>query len=280
MLEFGRNSRLDIYLNKIMNSFQLNKFKFIIHILSLKLLNYFRVYKGDWVMGRVACLGQDVYKLLNLNLPIINYQKARIDYLNDVFSKTIRNTQAIQAIPYIPRDDIKGLVLQQEALRIYNESPKALYMDSYSELTDQRFLSRKQKWSFYANYSDIAHSEEFKNKFESQGLLGINDILDQYRQFFSLFRLNYGSVPIIFIHFPIKLETREKFKLRAAEIKNAIDLLKNDFQPFYSFEVNDEIVDWPKTNLTEIDFFPYHYNQDTYTYLANQIKSINVFKSS
>jgi hypothetical protein len=229
-------------------------------------------------MGRVACLGQDVFKLLNLNPPLINTQKGRIDFLSDVLNNLNCKPHTNDTLKYINRNDIKGLILQQELFCKYKKPPVALYMDSYSELTDQRFFHKKNKWSFYVNYSDIAHSEEFKGKFDSQGLLGLSEMMDQYYQFFSLFRLNYGSVPIIFIHFPVKLESREKFILRATEIKNTIDILKNDFQPFYSIEVNDEFVDWPKANSSEKQSFPYHYNLDTYVYFANQIKNLNILK--
>ena len=87
----------------------------------------------------------------------------------------------------------------------------------------QRFFNHEKKWSFYANYSDINHSLEFKSKFKAKGLLDQNSLIDQYHKFFNYFRNNYGNVPIIFMHFPVKLDNREKFKLRHQKIKEAID---------------------------------------------------------
>jgi hypothetical protein len=255
------------------------KIKWTISLIALRFNSLLKTQNGDWVMGRVACLGQDVYKMLNVNLPLINHQKARIDYFNDAILSANRKTQAIHTIPYIPRDDIKGLILQQEAFRIYNKSPNILFMDSYSELTDQKFLNKKGKWSFYANYSDINHSELFKKNFESHGLLDLNDIFVQYHKFFTTFRMTYGQVPIIFIHFPVKLETREKFKERFTVIKNSIDVLKNEFEPFYSFEVDEEIVDWPTDDrFAEDKSFPYHYNEETYENFVSQLRSSKGFR--
>ena len=254
------------------------EFKWILSLTRLRFSNFLKTYKGDWVMGRVACLGQDVYKLLNVNLPLINHQKARIDYFNDVILLKKYKTQAFHVIPFIPRDDIKGLILQQDAFRIYYKSPKVLYMDSFSELTDQKFFNSKGKWSFYANFGDINHSELFNRNFESQGLLGLDNMFDQYHKFFTSFRMTYGLVPIIFIHFPIKLETRKKFKDRFSMIKHVIDVMKEEFQPFYSYEVDEKIVDWPDSvRYSEDTLFPYHYNEETYKNLANQIRLSDVF---
>lgn len=139
-----------------------------------------------------------------------------------------------------------------------------LFMDSYSELTDQKFFNYEKKWSFYANYSNINHSLEFKSKFKAEGLLDQTSLIDQYHQFFSYFRNTYGNVPIIFMHFPVKLDSREKFKIRHQKIKEAIEEIKFEFMPFYSLEADDKIVDFPKETPSELRGFPYHFNEETY----------------
>ena len=258
---------------------ELTKIKLIIRITLTKIRNIILVKKGNWIMGRVACLGQDVYKLTNSSIPLINYQKARVDYINDISNDSNSKVKTIKVNQFIKRKDIRNLILQQEIFDFFQKPPKALYMDSYSELTDQRFEEKIKKWAFNANFSDINHNKDFNGKFKSLGLLSESDLLDSYNSFFKTFRRKYGSVPIIFIHFPVKLDVREKFKLRYIEIKNAIDILKNEFQPFYSLEVDEYVVDWPEEYSSENEKFPYHYNKKTYEYLSNEINKLGIFKS-
>lgn len=238
----------------------------------------YRNRKEDWIMGRVACMGQDVLKLLNIGVPILNIQKGRVDYMNRIIEHPKYRARTTQVVSFIPRDDIKGLILQQE-IRYGNlkKPPIAFYMDSFSELTDQLFYHRKQNWYFCANYSDISHTPKFENMFETAGLLPIDTFLENYRYFFKLFRKRYESVPIIFMHFPIKLDKRKNFHLRYTKIKETIEQIETEFQPFYSITVDEKIVDWPEELIPGHENFPYHYNKATYQNLANQIKLTGVF---
>jgi hypothetical protein len=260
-----------------MKKVKISQLELTIRIFLTKIKNIFFVKKGRWIMGRVACLGQDVYKLTGISIPLVNYQKARVDYINEISNKPDLKSKTIQVYKFIKRKDIRNLILQQEIFNFFQKPPIALYMDSYSELTDQRFVEKNKKWAFNANFSDISHNKGFKEKFKSLGLLEGSDLLESYNSFFKTFRRNYGSVPIIFIHFPVKLDGRDKFKLRYIEIKNAIDVLKNEFQPFYSLEVDEDIVDWPEENSFENEKFPYHYNQNTYKFLSDKVRKIRPF---
>jgi len=238
----------------------------------------FRYHNEDWIMGRVACMGRDVLKLLNIDVPVLNVQKGRVDYLNNIADNPKRKSRTAQVASFIERDDIKGLISQQEILYgNLKKTPIALYMDSFSELTDQLFYHRKQNWYFCANYSDINHTPEFEEKYETKGLLPVNALLEEYRLFFNSFRKKYNSVPILFLHFPVKLDKREKFHFRYQRIIEAIDILKDEFQPFYSFTVDEEIVDWPEELIPELENFPYHYNKATYQNLADQIETSGIF---
>ena len=234
--------------------------------------------KKIWIMGRVACMGKDVLDILNIGNNLINVQKGRVDYfnrLNDSFSIPARTSKIVS---FICREDIVELIFQQKVrYGMFKKPPIALYMDSFSELTDQLFSKRNQNWNFCANYSDIYHTETFEKEFESLGLLSVDSLLEQYRLFFMHFRRRYVSVPIIFLHFPVKLDKREKFHLRYSKIKEAIDKLEDEFQPFYSFSVNEDIVDWPKECVAGLENFPYHYNKETYQDLADQIIKSGVF---
>jgi hypothetical protein len=224
-------------------------------------------------MHGVRCI-----KNLKFKLKIDKCKKRRINYFCFFIQKSKNIARTSQAVSFIKREDIKRLILQQEVrYGILKKSPIALYMDSFSELTDQMFINKKQKWHFYVNYSDINHTKEFEKEFESLGLLSVDSLIEEYRMFFSLFLKRYASVPIIFMHFPVKLDNREKFKLRYNKIKEAIDILETEFQPFYSFTANEEIVDWPEKLIPGLENFPYHYNQETYTDLVDKINTSGVF---
>ena len=120
-----------------------NNIKWIIRPKVFVIRRIFKISKEEWIMGRIACMGQDVLKLLNIGVPILNVQKGRIDLISQKSKNIVRTAQVV---PFIYRDDIKDLILQQELL--YGnmmKPPIALYMDSFSDLTDQLFLHRKKK---------------------------------------------------------------------------------------------------------------------------------------
>jgi len=252
----------------------LSNFRWIVYPSVSSLRRWWRSRTNDWVIGRVACMGQDVFKLLNVDLLMLNVQKGRVDFLIETTVNPKYRPITNKVVSFIERNDIKSLIAQQASWKwLSTRKPKALYMDSYSELTDQMFVHKIQKWSFCANYSDITHSEKFKNQFESRGLIPVEDLLGYYRRFFTIFRNQYGNIPIIFLHFPVKLDKREKFHDRYQFILKAIDQVSLEFQPFYSFVADDSIVDWPEERIPGLENFPYHYNSQTYIDLAEQIKS-------
>ena len=244
----------------------------------LKALNLWGIYafiygrwikartKKPWVLGRVACLGADTYPMLNTNLPLINIQKGRVDYIWRVNKKVkgaIAKTTKI--VPYIKREDIKGLIVQEEFSHLsFPSNPAFIFLDSYAELTDQLFVAKNQNTSFCCNYSDLDPS--FNNEFTAEGLLPLKDLSEHYRNFFTLLRERFGNIDIIFIHFPCKLDNRIEFINRHHKIKEVIAEMSHTFQPFYVYEVPDEIVQHAKD-----DNFPYHYHESTYLYLKEMI---------
>ena len=254
---------------------RLKMIKWAIYYILLLLKRKLHIEKGTWIMGRVACMGQDVLKLLEIDSTLVNVQKGRIDYLDNIWKLKTNKVSSNKVIPFIKRDDIKLLIFQQQILyKFRKKKPLMLYMDSYSELTDQKFFNKKDKWSFFANYSDLNHTTKFKDYFDSKGLIDTNILQDKYMSFFKDFRKFYGDVPIVFLHFPVDLDNREKFKIRYSEIKDAINKVKLEFENFYSFEVNENIVDWPQPKSK--DNFPYHYNKETYIDFAKQINNSNL----
>lgn len=228
-------------------------------------------------MGRMACMGLDVYSLLDKPLPLFNVQKGRVDYLTGVAADPSRRARPSQVAPFLARTDIMPFIAQQADLSwLECPPPAAVYMDSYSELTDQFFLRSDRQWGFCSNYSDLDHSAAFAKEFSSEGLLPSEQLTARYREFFSMVRKRWGAVPVVFMHFPAKLDGREKFRLRYRAIVEAIGTVAAEFQPFLTFRADDSRVDWPEIRPAGLENFPYHFNSGTYQYFAEQIRAAGV----
>lgn len=245
------------------------KFNFSIGAQLLYYVKYKLRTKHPWVLGRVACLGSDVFNLLNTDCKLYNVQKGRVDYLLPSIQKGRSIIKPnLFLLKFIKRIDIRKLILI-EFFFIYNKkvSPEFLIIDSYSELTDQKFVSvNDENTFFFANYSDV--DKELKNELKCEGLLEIDFNLEQqYENFFSTFRLNYSSTPIFFIHFPKALETRQKFIVRHDKIKEIINRVSKKITNMYVFEVPEEMIE--RTD----DPFPYHFHNKVKIYLAEQINA-------
>jgi len=231
----------------------------------------------QWVLGRIACMGQDVYGLLNTELPLWNIQKGRVDYLMQVAENPSLRIRPEQVVKYLQRNDIGPLLMEQWATQWLHFRPPALvYMDSYSELTDQMFVQRNTDWRFCCNYLDLDHERFPLSEFRGTGLLSEEDLEEAYARFFGFIRSRYGPVPILFLHFPTKLEQRSKFKLRHKLIVEVIEGLAEQYKPLYSIDLDPSIVRAPEDEVEGLEDFPYHYNQQTYEELARQVRELNV----
>ena len=95
-----------------------------------------------------------------------------------------------------------------------------------------------------------------------------------YESLFNNFRLAWGDVEIISIHFPTKLETRQLYIERANRIKSAIKNLAQTIPELYSIEIPASLVNPEKSLTGEVDSFPYHYSLETKEFVANKISEI------
>lgn len=240
-------------------------------------------YKGrllkqdDWILGRVACLGQDVLELIAPKKTLWNIQKGRVDYLNGIIKSTKMRARPERTINFLDRSDIAPLIVQQwNVCWLGFRKPSVIYMDSFSELTDQLFSSRQGGWNFCCNYSDLFHTDLFNDSFESLGLLELGNLEIAYRAFFNKLRLIYGDVPIIFLHFPVKLDSRKKYYIRFEAILSCIEKLADEDTALHSVSIEDSIVDWPEVKIANLKDFPYHYNSATYEEFRRKIESLNV----
>jgi|APSaa5957512535_1039671.scaffolds.fasta_scaffold94780_1 hypothetical protein len=250
----------------------MNHFPFLIEreILRRKIT----LFNSNWILGRVACLGLELFnRSFSGNIyKLINTQKGRVDCLSDYAYGKEKKPYSRDIFDYLKRHDIASLIVQQQIFSLPNKSPKYILMDSYSELTDQKFISIEDRYAFCCNYSDLNFDKKAKMLFRCEGLLSIAELERHYTIFFDMLINTYGNVPIIFIHFPSELESREKFKNRADRILVAISKVQKKYNRFHQVIVS------PSTALLVDEGgdsdFPYHYNESVYADMEKQINKI------
>ena len=224
------------------------------------------------ILGRTACLGQTCFKIKSgkKNRQLNNQQKTRVDLLCEWIHGAQR-PQANLIKPYLMRVDIYPFIVQQQEMPWFQTKDEIQYllMDSFAELTDQKFTHRTEGWSFCCHYTDIEHTAKFKEEFECCGLLPIEDIEKVYNEFFDWFEKSYPDKIVIFIHFPAKLDYRKIYQDRAKAIFNIMQKIESQRKYIYNIAISDENVSWH-----EDDNFPYHYGKDTYKVFIEEWRRI------
>lgn len=169
------------------------------------------------ILGRVACLGSEIINRLRLQKSLINHQKSRVDFLLEISNNPRIKPIAKKIYPFLARSYIAGTIKQQESDFFSYKKPDFIFMDSFSELTDQMFVEKNTRKIFLANYSDVKHDKNFISRFDNNGLLSIDDLYQNYDLFFSKISFIYPNVKVIFIHFPTVLDTRYSFRERGGD---------------------------------------------------------------
>lgn len=233
------------------------------------LLNRFTRLKG---VGRYACLGTAVLEALGRKYRMHNMQKGRVDYLLQVMDDPSLSCKPDLTIPHLARDYIAPTIEQQAHL-CPDFRPELVFVDSFSELTDQMFRHKSQGWSFCCNYQDLRHDDGFADTFESLGLLELETLQARYTRILQTIRERWGDIPVIYLHFPDALEYREKFVERAREIRRIVDACAAAVPTLHSFSVPSAIVKHPAVVEPGMENFPYHYSQETYDAFAEMIRA-------
>jgi hypothetical protein len=215
------------------------------------------------VLGRAACVGIDVFKRKNKyknNVVLVNQQKARVDLLLSWMQGEARPRADIVE-KHLLRKDVFPLIVEQERLPWFNAAEKIEYllMDSFSELTDQKFVHKSGGWAFACHYSDINHTPEFETEFECRGLLDLATLDQLYDRFFDWFEIRFPNSKVIFIHYSAKFDKREQFKDRANCIRDVVNNIGTRRPYIANLHLNDDFF-----LANDKDDFPYHYSQDTY----------------
>jgi hypothetical protein len=243
-------------------------------MIHFRLRMYFdRRSKQPWVFSRTACLGNDVYALAQIPIARHNIQKGRCDELIRRFLQQDKSRFSRKLFGCLKRTDIFPLIIEQERIWWKNPAPEFVFMDSYSELTDQLFHDKNKSVSFCANYADIKTVKADLSNINCHGLIKIEDIQDQYLRFFSMIHNLWPKAFIIFIHFPSHRETRVSFIHRAQAIREAIGQLQVDDKMIISLEMPSRASeDFQMPDDVVADEFPYHYDKQTYLIFASMLK--------
>ncbi len=230
--------------------------------------------KQPWVFSRTACLGNDVYRLAKIPIARHNIQKGRCDELVRHFLQQDKSKFSRKYLELLTREDLFPLIIEQERLWWKKPAPEFVFMDSYSELTDQLFHDKSKSVSFCANYADIKTVKAGLSNINCLGLIKIEDIKDQYFRFFSMLHQVWPKTFIIFLHFPSHRERRVSFIHRAQTIREAIGQLQVDDKMIISLEIPSRGQENFQVSDEDLpDEFPYHYDEQTYLVFASMLKN-------
>lgn len=213
------------------------------------------------VFTRTACLGGWVIeKKIGGHHEFYNQQKVRADVFFDLINGNLKKPIVSEIKKWLERNDLDELFNQQEKLywTIIDKKPDLIIMDSYAELTEQKFI-HKDGWGFCAHYSDL---KNFENELTCYGLLDSNLIESVYDKFFKFIRSKWDS-PMIFIHFPTTFESRERYKIQGDAITEA---LKN-----LSAKYNIQNIHADFESIEQKDSDTYHFTDKTVLNIANKI---------
>jgi hypothetical protein len=141
-------------------------------------------------------------------------------------------------------------------------------MDTYSELTDRSYKFRDQH--FCCHRSDFLSSPK-ASLFGPGDLIGVKELADGYRDFFRKLRVVNKEITIIIILFPVKFETRSRYRMQYSRIKMAINSL--DLSGVRVIDLDESMV-----HKDPEDDFPYHLSELTSNHLRVTIDSIIKFQ--
>jgi len=235
-----------------------------------KLIDKIRKKPRPRVISRTACFGSGVLSCFKHIDILANYQKNRVDYIMDLMQNPDIKVRAA-IIKERLKFDFLDWIIDMQQFNFFNEyAPDLIFMDSYSELVDKRFKNISENWDFCCCYNGIEHDDDFDRKIICLDLIPEENLYELYDKFFANIVKYWGEIPIIFINFPIKFETREKYIKRYQAIKQAIDDLTKKYKNLFSIELEDDMIEQNDDGLV------YHMNDKTIYACAKKIKALNI----
>ena len=229
--------------------------------------------REPWVLCRTACLGNEVRNLAFPGSPFLNFQKGRVDKLENLIFGGDRRERPVPLISRLAlvRKDVWDLLveLNQVLSLASSRPPRAILIDSYSDLTDQLFQTRfKDKW-FLANYADMAkHTPGIRRL----GLLPLDNHGESWRKMLNLLTRKWGEVPIFLLTYPTVFETRGKFLERGKKISMSWEELAVEFHNVHLIQVPPQAtMKLFEDDRSRDEKFPYHYGPRVSRSLARTI---------
>lgn len=237
--------------------------------------------KSPWILSRTACLGNDLTQMAFPGALVVNRQKLRVDGLRELVSSTsTRYRNPLNLLSLLANPTMWPLLEQQK--RVLNvrkiPPPSLILIDSYSELTDQKFVETKTGEVFFMNFSDVSKQALQELKVESLGLLGEIEIESLWRETLRILTDLWGTTPIVFVLYPTFRERRNFWLSRAAAIERSVRALAKEFDTVKIIKLEDaEVASAERgakgSNVME-DSFPYHYPSWVYEVLANRLHAV------
>jgi hypothetical protein len=241
-------------------------------------INFYRT-GGRWVLSRSACLGNDSLELIlpikRLIIPRINLQKNRVDHLN--FQLDGGKTLGVRDGEILEKG-IAKLVKKQEKLGLVKYAkPLFVFIDTYSELTDQKFLTIDGR-VFFANYTDVNEQMINTSQISCKGRIQQGEIFENYMILCQKLRIRWPDVKIIFLAYPNYYESRSAFLDQSLAIEKALDHLATSLHDIKIIKVPYAIVE----KEHQEDNFPYHFGNSAKEFIASEItaymgKTLNNF---
>ena len=227
--------------------------------------------RKSWILSRTACLGSDAAELIpdikKLKYPRINFQKTRIDHLNFLL-----NGGKIRVANQYEINDasVFSLVQKQKSIKLkFHEEPLLILLDTYSELTDQEFVTNDGR-KFFANYSDVNEKKISNKTIVCLGRIDSNTIYVNYFEFCKAIYTRWPDTKIVFIAYPTTYETRSVYLQQSKSIDEALSKLVDKLPRIKVIKIPNEIVSQDE----RVDDFPYHFGESTKSYVAREIKSV------
>jgi len=229
-------------------------------------INYYR--NGRWILSRSACLGNDSLELIlpinRLLIPRINLQKNRVDHLN--FQLNGGKTLGARDGEILEKGIFKIVKKQREIGLFKYAKPLFVFIDTYSELTDQKFMTSDGR-IFFANYTDVNQEMINTTQISCKGRIPHGEIFDNYMNLCNKLRIRWPDVKIIFLTYPKFYESRSVYLDQSLAIEKALDVLATSLHDIKIINVPLVIVEKEMNK----DNFPYHFGNLAKEFIANEI---------
>ena len=229
------------------------------------------------ILGRMSCLSDRIMVRFDHKAEITALYKAKTGMMLRWLDGEKRpNAEVLK--PHMLREDVWGLVKQQQDFcwSNVNFKPDYIIIDSFSDVKDQEFRHKTEGWSWCAVDTDMKLDENFFNTYEQIPFPSSEEIEASLDKLFAIIKQKY-DVPVIYLHYSTKFETREDFADRGEGLIESLDKLSSKYSFVHSIHLPYDKV------FPDKDGDPYHIHNDSlYEYVnkMNQLPIVNKIKDN